>query len=215
MIFQGQTSIFSCCNLVRVHFLPVESSEQAALLSDIQPTQLTVVCEVPIMVGTLANLLSWSICIDGYHLQTYRFNQQVLIDGDKKVLFERQPVGDYFHTMLVSKVIVDRHLHNHIGCTIDYCGRCPNPIVAYNTYRYTPKPAHCGPQQVSILIISDLSLAQQPIRSGIVQGIRRNRTAHKHSAAKHCRLEPHIDAETVITALLWRPSAAKLLHAQQ
>ena len=60
MIFQGQTSIFSCCNLVRVHFLPVESSEQAALLSDIQPTQLTVVCEVPIMVGTLANLLSWS-----------------------------------------------------------------------------------------------------------------------------------------------------------
>ena len=38
---------------------------------------------------------------------TYRFNQQVLIGGDKKVLFERQPVGSHFQIMLVPKIPID------------------------------------------------------------------------------------------------------------
>ena len=32
------------------------------------------------------------------------------------------------------KTLIDIHLSKHIGRTIGYCGHCPNPIVAYNTY---------------------------------------------------------------------------------
>ena len=41
--------------------------------------------------------------------------------------------------MLLSKVTIDRHLHNHIDRTKSHCGRCPTRIVPYNTCLYTPK----------------------------------------------------------------------------
>ena len=47
--------------------------------------------------------------------------------------------------MLVPKVPIDVHLRKRIGRTIGYCGHCPYPIVAYNTYRQTPKPSCCTP----------------------------------------------------------------------
>ena len=54
--------------------------------------------------------------------------------------------------MLVPKIPIHVHLCKHIGHTIGYCGHCRNPIVAYNTYRWTPKPSYCAPRWVSILI---------------------------------------------------------------
>ena len=121
-----------------------------------------------ISIGTLANLLNQAIDIDRYPCKpitlsnryrsisshTYRFNQyqQVLIGGDKKVLFERQHVGIHFQIVLAPKIPIDIHLRKHIGRTIRYCGYCPNPFVAYNTYRQTPKLSDCAPRQVQVSI---------------------------------------------------------------
>ena len=85
----------------------------------------------------------------------YRFHHHVPIDGDAKVLSQMRIILKLFWC---PKVIVDRHLGNSIRRTIGYCGRCPCPIVAFNTYRNTPKLTHCGSQYVSIPIISNLLL---------------------------------------------------------
>ena len=136
-----------------------------------------------------ANLLDWEIGIDRYPCKpitlsnryrsissrTYRFNQYVLIGGDKRHCSNDSLLGVNFELCWGP-----RHLSIYTFASISVAQQAivaTAPTLLFPTiptYRQTPKPSDCAPRQVSILIIADLLLAQQPIRQGMIQGMRRS-----------------------------------------
>ena len=138
----------------------------------------TYLIEQQLPIDTLADLINRAIRLDRHlckpskltnrhrsiSFQTYRTNSQVSIDGDKKVLFERWPVGDYFKTSSCP-----RQLSTYAFTIISVAQQAivaaaATLLLLIITIDIPRKKSHFGQQQLSIHIISDLLLTQQPSR---------------------------------------------------